>query len=1109
MKVIMLMVNKHRLFSTLIVLTFILSGIFVFLAPKTVYAAETGAVIDRSTIKIGDRVFFDGDIDTNFKYEEKNPTDSCADHISGFSNDSLKGTKTPSKATLVVGKSGGAGSSKCNYTNETITFTNDGNFAKAFVWIDENTVGGSDGKLTFKRDGKTSTFVSDKDKAGCRDTITVAGDNKSLSLVERVGGTADTAPTASHGYDWYPFNPGSRSFNKSTDCWEAPKINGIQMSGSPEKGNEGSASGSASGATENQPSCESEGGESSWILCSALRIASSFLSFIDEKLNSFLTVPSSYYASPQVVIAWERMRNIAYLILVPVMLVMVISTALGFEFISAYTFKKALPRMFVAVLFIALSLEITKFLVILTNELGQGVLGLVTSAFNGASDITLASLFNPGSAEGALFTGGVIVGGALAIGIIPVLLLYLASAGLALAIAVFALAFRQMLLIAFMILAPIAIIAWIFPGNDKLWKLWWGAFSKLLLIFPLIMFLIGSGRAFAALVQDSGSHDFIATILILAAYIGPFFFIPAMFKFAGGIFGTITGMVNDRGKGAFDRLRGARKKGYEKAWHRAKEGNYYKGGKEGNWRQKLNTGIMGGTLIPESGLHPARFKENMTHAMGRRDLMESEEFLKTAEGRQLQDDDIAAATEEAGGDEAKFRKILADRAYERFGGEENADAMNGAVASWKAMSRRHGAEKIKLAALRSRFNSSTGWNNEKVYKREENGDFALDENKKRIQETWTQEDFENGDCTEGQIGDGKVRYTASGDMLKSINNVSGGNRLLSTQLLAEARAGQTRAGRDDTGGAGYSDTAIEMDRLHRGDKVDVIDKETGKVVVGADGKAVQRDYTIEDATKGVTKSFIKGKNVHEIFRSGKGKVAEAVAPVMLEMTTDAINAAESKHSGRISEIDAEIEQISTQPSNVQSTLGQQQIDAITADPSLNRQEKLARIQAIAEHPPLTQQAEARVDILRAEKNQRVEQQTTEVIRTLAQEQMKHSVAASSSADVARIMGDQVFNKPISLEHFPQELQAKIFERTKTTTPTRGQVYDAMRDDPVWGAYTKEYGVRPGGGFDMSSRMRQLQEQGATAEAAQAQAAAEARAAQANEEADAAARGPLG
>ena len=82
-------------------------------------------------------------------------------------------------------------------------------------------------------------------------------------------------------------------------------------------------------------------------------------------------------------------------------------------------------------------------------------------------------------AGGALFATGMI-----SIGII---MSTFATAALILGAIFLLLVFRQMLVIGLVLVAPLAILSWIFPGNDKLWKLWWGSFSKLLLIFPLIM----------------------------------------------------------------------------------------------------------------------------------------------------------------------------------------------------------------------------------------------------------------------------------------------------------------------------------------------------------------------------------------------------------------------------------------------------------------------------------------------------------------------------------------------------------------------------------------------------------------------------------------------
>ncbi|MCA9331779.1 hypothetical protein KC968_02455 [Candidatus Saccharibacteria bacterium] len=256
-------------------------------------------------------------------------------------------------------------------------------------------------------------------------------------------------------------------------------------------------------AGETKPSCESEGGSMSWIMCSIIDLGDKTMRVLDDALISLLTTPNEYLTDPGLRKAWANLRNLAYLILVPVTLVMLIGTAMGFDFVSAYTVKRALPRLLVATIFIALSFDIAKFLILLTNGVGTGIYGMITSAVTD-QPITLASIFAPSQGTGVFAVGGFVLaaGSALALGSIGVILSYLFVALLGLGIGFFLLALRQFIIIALMILAPVAILSWIFPGNDKLWKLWWQSFSKLLMLFPLIMLLIAVGRAFAVLVSN-------------------------------------------------------------------------------------------------------------------------------------------------------------------------------------------------------------------------------------------------------------------------------------------------------------------------------------------------------------------------------------------------------------------------------------------------------------------------------------------------------------------------------------------------------------------------------------------------------------------------------
>lgn len=53
--------------------------------------------------------------------------------------------------------------------------------------------------------------------------------------------------------------------------------------------------------------------------------------------------------------------------------------------------------------------------------------------------------------------------------------------------------------------------------------------------------------------DESSIGPLLNTVVKLVAYIAPFFLIPATFKVGMGVFGNLAGMVNDRGRGIFDR----------------------------------------------------------------------------------------------------------------------------------------------------------------------------------------------------------------------------------------------------------------------------------------------------------------------------------------------------------------------------------------------------------------------------------------------------------------------------------------------------------------------------------------------------------------------------
>ncbi len=263
--------------------------------------------------------------------------------------------------------------------------------------------------------------------------------------------------------------------------------------------------------------------------------------------------------------AWSTFRILALGLIAIAALFMIISQALGFEIVDAYTVKKTLPRILIAAVGISLSWPLLEFLVTLSNALGVGVRNLIYAPFtlNGIDEVGVLS-------GGATFVTGIFAtGAAVALGALG-LLSFVATAALAILIAFFVLIVRNILVIFLILTAPICIAAYVLPNTEKYWKLWWEWLFKALMAFPIITGMIAVGHVFAAITYEAGG-GFLETFVAYAAYFIPYFLIPAAFRFAGGALATIGGFANDRSRGGFDRLSGFRKNQSVKNWQATQE----------------------------------------------------------------------------------------------------------------------------------------------------------------------------------------------------------------------------------------------------------------------------------------------------------------------------------------------------------------------------------------------------------------------------------------------------------------------------------------------------------------------------------------------------------
>ena len=157
----------------------------------------------------------------------------------------------------------------------------------------------------------------------------------------------------------------------------------------------------------------------------------------------------------------------------------------------------------------------------------------------------------------------------------------MATAGLAVLVAILVLILRQIAIIMMILLSPVAIIAYVLPNTQRVFHMWWESFSRALLMFPLIAGFVAAGRVFAAISLSrtgGGLSDFFNEIAGFVAYFAPYFAIPLTFSMAGSLMNGMGNLVNQRGQSVQGMLGNFRKGQAQSRLARARAKGLYRPG---------------------------------------------------------------------------------------------------------------------------------------------------------------------------------------------------------------------------------------------------------------------------------------------------------------------------------------------------------------------------------------------------------------------------------------------------------------------------------------------------------------------------------------------------
>lgn len=252
---------------------------------------------------------------------------------------------------------------------------------------------------------------------------------------------------------------------------------------------------------------------------------------------------------------WSIIRNIANVLLVLAFLLIIFSqiTSVG---ISNYGVKKMLPRVIMIAIAINLSWFLMSLAVDVANVLGIGIHAVLDAAavnptIDNVSSANIWASFVTGTSSVAV---GLAIGipvaaatGVLSLSTLALLAVpFLLGAVLGLLAAFITLFIRNALIIILVIIAPVALVAYLLPNTEEWFKKWRKMLTSMLMLFPMAALLF-AGCKFAAYVMLTSTEPFaiIAAMFVMAAPLGA---MPWLARSSGGVLAAVSGRLQGAAK---------------------------------------------------------------------------------------------------------------------------------------------------------------------------------------------------------------------------------------------------------------------------------------------------------------------------------------------------------------------------------------------------------------------------------------------------------------------------------------------------------------------------------------------------------------------------------
>ena len=247
-----------------------------------------------------------------------------------------------------------------------------------------------------------------------------------------------------------------------------------------------------------------------WVICPTMRSIAKLADYGFAFINTnFLRLEYNIAgAGSGIFKSWQLMQTIANVLFVLALMVIAYAQITGKG--GTYSIKRLLPRLIIAAIAVNLSYFICTIAIEITGIFGDGILNLLKGITQqiGPAAMSLDSArqgFND-SRITDITTAVLNKNGTVWILLAPVAAVAVAVA-ITCAVGLVILIMRKVVVSMLVLVAPIAFVLYLLPNTEQFFHQWRRLFVQLLLLYPVVAFLLGTGQIISATIMNVGTGD--------------------------------------------------------------------------------------------------------------------------------------------------------------------------------------------------------------------------------------------------------------------------------------------------------------------------------------------------------------------------------------------------------------------------------------------------------------------------------------------------------------------------------------------------------------------------------------------------------------------------